>query len=269
MDPSYPRNAVRTKHVFAEGFDAGSREKLVLVIPTLREVRNIRTLLAQVVAALTMLPIEFEVLVVDDDSGDGIEAEVAAIASAEPRVKFLVRTGQRGLAGAVLHGWCHTDATILATMDADMQHPPALLPRLVQAVLEGCDLVIGSRYARGNAPESWHLGRKFISRAAIWATRPLQGMRMSVCDPMSGYFVVRRHCVEGIAFQSCGFKLLLEILVRGRVGKVEEIPFAFGRRAAGRSKAGMCVAMGYGLLLVRLYGARMAAGQRMHEAAGD
>src|SRR3954454_12915144 len=98
-------------------------ESLALIIPTLAEAANLGALLDRVRHALEPLHIPWEVVVVDDDSRDGTEEIVFALASQDPRVRLLVRRQQRGLAGAVLHGWRHTDATILGVMDADGQHP--------------------------------------------------------------------------------------------------------------------------------------------------
>ena len=83
-------------------------------------------------------------IVVDDDSQDGIESLVGNVAQRDERVRLLVRRGVRGLAGAVIHGWANTDADVLGVMDADLQHPPELLPQLWQA-LEGNDVVVASR----------------------------------------------------------------------------------------------------------------------------
>jgi dolichol-phosphate mannosyltransferase len=79
---------------------------------------------------------------------------------------------------------------------------------------------------------------------------------------MSGFFLVRRSCLDQITFQRAGFKLLLEVLVRGRIRSVEEVPFAFGLRYRGASKANFKVAWEYALLLVRLYAARFAFRRR-------
>lgn len=197
--------------------------------------------------------VPYEILVVDDDSRDGTEEAVAAIAQEDERVRLLVRKGERGLSGAILDGWQRSDAAILGVMDADLQHPPELLPELLAAILGGRDLVIGSRYARSGCLGEWSRGRKLISAAAVWATWPLQKSRLMAKDPMSGFFLVRRRCVEEIMFQRRGFKLLLEILVRGRIQSVEEIPFCFGPRYRGASKANLKVAWEYGRLLAKLY----------------
>lgn len=242
-------------------------EKLALVIPTLRECESLQVLLEQVRTALGAISIPYEILIVDDNSCDGTEELVTTIGRDDPRVQLLVRRGERGLSGAILHGWQHTDATVLGVMDADLQHPPELLPQLVAAILSGNDLVIGSRYVRGGGLGEWNPIRKLISAAAVWSTWPLQRPTLRAHDPMSGFFFVRRHCVDEVMFQPTGFKLLLEILVRGRIRSVKEVPFAFGRRCAGCSKAGMKVAWDYFLLLVKLYSTRWRSGARVIEGA--
>jgi dolichol-phosphate mannosyltransferase len=219
----------------------------------MREAGNIRRLLGRVRAALDCCDVAYEVIVVDDDSGDGIEPIVAEIAARDPRVRLVVRHGEHGLAGAVLRGWAETDAPLLGVMDADLQHPPELLPRLWAALEEGADLVVGSRYACGGSLQGWKPARHLVSRLAVWMTEPVQRGGLRARDPMSGFFVVRRACIEGIEFQPSGFKILLEILARAEICSVVEVPFNFGRRHAGQSKAGLRVAVDYLLLLVRLY----------------
>jgi dolichol-phosphate mannosyltransferase len=230
--------------------------KLALTIPTLREAENIHRLLDHVRSVLDPLNIPYEILVVDDDSRDGTEEIVSEISREDPRVRILVRKGQRGLSGAILHGWQNTDAAILGVMDADLQHPPELLPKLIAAMYSGRDLVIGSRYTAGGSMRDWNLVRKLISAAAVWVTWPIQRSGLRAKDPMSGFFLIRRECLEGIPFQRSGFKLLLEVLVRGRLRSVQEIPFAFGQRYRGASKASAKVAVDYARLLARLYASR-------------
>jgi dolichol-phosphate mannosyltransferase len=243
--------------------------KLALVIPALREAENLRSLLSRVRAVLAELEIPHEILVVDDDSRDGTAEIISSIAREDARVRLLVRTGQRGLSGAILHGWKHTNATILGVMDADGQHPPELMPQLLARINDGCDLAIGSRYAKGGSRGSSNPVRVLISAAAIWAAHPLQPRWRRVHDPLSGIFLVRRHCVENILFQPTGFKLLLEILVRGRIRSVEEVPFAFARRRGGRSKVSLKIAWDYLTLLGSLYWTRLRIIRGPEAAAGD
>ena len=234
------------------------QQKLALIIPTLNEADNIRRLLDRLRAVLDPKGINYEILVVDDDSRDRTGEIVSAIAQEDPRVRLLVRKGERGLAGAVLHGWRHTDAEILGVMDADLQHPPELLPELFSAILAGNDLAIGSRYIDGGRLGKWNIVRKFLSAAAVWATWPIQHAGMRAKDPMTGYFLVRRECVDGIHFQPSGFKLLLEILVRGRLHSIKELPLSFGLRSQGASKANFKVGWDYAKLLARLYAERFS-----------
>jgi dolichol-phosphate mannosyltransferase len=231
-------------------------QKLALAIPTLCEAGNLSALLDRVRGALDPLNVDYEILIVDDDSCDGTAEIVSTIAQQDPRIRLLVRKGQRGLSGAILHGWDNTDASIVGVMDADFQHPPELLPELTAAIASGCDLVIGSRYTPGGGLGDWNVFRKLLSAAAVWATWPIQRLGLRAKDPMSGFFFVRRDCLTGIAFQQAGFKLLLEILVRARISSIREVPFAFGQRYRGASKANMRVALDYGRLLARLYRGR-------------
>lgn len=230
-----------------------SAPSLALVIPTLRESRNIRPLLGRVRAALDGYDRSYEVIVVDDASRDGIEEIVAELAQDDPRIRLIVREGERGLAGAVLRGWEETEAHLLAVMDADLQHPPELLPKLWARLDAGADLVVGSRYANGGCMRGWKLLRQLISRAAIWMTLPVQRAGLRARDPMSGFFMVRRSCIDRVQIQKTGFKILLEILARAEIHSVVEVPFKFGRRNAGTSKANLRVAMDYMALLMRLY----------------
>ncbi len=174
------------------------REKLALVIPARREAENLRLLLGPVRAVLSRLEIDFEIVVVDDDSRDGTAGDCLAIAVEDTRVRLLVRTGERGLSGAMVHGWQHTDATILGVMDADGQHPAEAVPELVAAILGGRDLVIGSRYLQPESRRGWHP----CSGAALGCGEswPRARYRPAVRDPLSGFFVVRRQCVEKCFF---------------------------------------------------------------------
>ncbi len=239
--------------------DPSEQQKLALAIPTLSEAANIARLLRDVHSALEPLRICYEIIVVDDDSRDGTAAVVAAIAREDSRVRLLVRKGERGLAGAILDGWRQIGAEVLGVMDADFQHPPDLLPELVAAIRGGSDLAIGSRYAPGGRPGRWNRARRLASALALGMTWPLLNKERRASDPLSGFFLVRRRCLQGVAFQRAGFKLLLEILVRGRVDSIQEVPFTFARRFTGSSKANLKVVWEYARLLGRLYAGRFGS----------
>ena len=230
------------------------RKRLAVVIPTLNEAGNIPALLDRLSAAVAELPLKCEFIVVDDDSADGTPDVVRQCAARDPRVRLFIRKGQKGLAGAVIHGWAQTDAELLGVIDADLQHPPEVLPRLIEPVMNGADIAVASRYAPGNGDSvgEWSKLRLFISRCGTLATALLQKKAAKVNDPLSGFFVVRRECIENLKLQPEGFKILLEILVKGRIRRAVEVPFHFATRHSGKSKADFKVAYHYFTLLGKL-----------------
>jgi len=229
-----------------------STNRFALVVPTLNETGNIDKLLRELTTALSDTQYEYEIIVVDDGSTDGTVEKVLDWTRRDPRLRFLSREGERGLAGAVLYGWSQSRANLLGVIDGDLQHPPELLPKLLQAA-ERADIAIASRYARDHGIKGWNPVRAAASRLSTLAAAPLISKKhLRVTDPMSGFFVIHRRCIEGLTFQTTGFKLLLEILVRGRIRKVEEVAYQFGLRRAGRSKANATVAFHYLHLLGRL-----------------
>ncbi|MBO0910954.1 MAG: polyprenol monophosphomannose synthase [Acidobacteria bacterium] len=232
-----------------------SRPRLGLVIPTLNEAANIPVLLDRLRRAVAHLPVDSEFILVDDDSTDGTAERARHLAAGDPRVRVFVRHGQRGLAGAVIHGWTQTSAGLLGVIDADLQHPPELLPELVQPILDGSDISIASRYvsSNGDGLGDWNKFRVLVSRCStLLAAAPLRSRGLDVKDPLSGYFIVRRECTEALDLQPEGFKILLEILVKGKIRKTTEVPFHFAPRRAGKSKADLKVALDYVTLLGRL-----------------
>src|SRR2546430_2045691 len=120
---------------------------LAIVIPSLREAETIGAVLERTGSALHPLGINYELIVVDDNSQDGTENIVRNISQTDARVRLLVRTEKRGLAGAILYGWQHSDAEVVGVIDADLQHPPEVLSELWRKMEQGYDLVIASRYA--------------------------------------------------------------------------------------------------------------------------
>jgi dolichol-phosphate mannosyltransferase len=231
-----------------------SENRIAVVIPTLNEAGNIDKIIAGLTDALrdTQYENDYEIIIVDDGSTDGTVQQAGDWARQDPRVRVLLRTGQRGLAGAVLYGWCRSRANLLGVIDADLQHPPELLPKLLQAA-EGADIAIASRYAGVHGTRGWNPLRAAISRLCTLVAAPLLSKKdLRVTDPMSGFFLVHRRCIEGLKFQTGGFKLLLEILVRGRIRTAQEVPYHFGLRYWGQSKASATVAFQYVHLLGRL-----------------
>jgi dolichol-phosphate mannosyltransferase len=212
-----------------------SAPALSVIVPTRNERDNIPRLLERLRAALA--GIAYEVIFVDD-STDGTERLLADIAQTDPRVRVHHRPGGSGLASAVLEGFAISRGDRLGVMDADLQHPPDLIPRMVHALdREHADLVIASRYLPGAARPGLTWLRKGISQALRWASWGLLRAARQSTDPMAGCFIVRRAVIDGVRLQPIGFKILLEILARGRYTRVVEVPYVFDHRHAGVTKA--------------------------------
>jgi dolichol-phosphate mannosyltransferase len=184
---------------------------------------------------------ELEVWIVDDDSPDRTWEWASSYARSHPEVHVVRRTSERGLSAAVIEGFRHARGDLLAVMDADLSHDPALLPGLVDAVVAGADVAVGSRRVPGGGADSWPWHRRAASDLATALTRWWLGVRLH--DPMSGYFVLRRTVFEEVRgrLQPRGYKILLEIVCRAGPRRVVELPYVFRDRQQGVSKVSVRV----------------------------
>lgn len=225
-----------------------------LVIPTYNEKENITALIEQLSAVLNpILPGRYELIVVDDDSPD-LTWEIAdSLVPAHPYVKVIRRTGERGLATAVVAGWKAAAGEVLGVIDADLQHPPDVLARLLKAMDEGADLAIASRHVEGGGISKWSFIRRMISRSAqAIGLMLLPGAASRVSDPMSGYFMLKRSLVDGVNLRPLGYKILVEVLGRAKPKSIREVGYVFREREKGGSKATFGVFLQYLQQLWRL-----------------
>ncbi len=204
-----------------------------IIIPTYNEHDNITALVQRLAEALTGY--NYEIVFVDDNSNDGT-AELAESLKDEHPISVIVRKDKRGLASAVVDGLSHTSGGIVAVMDADLQHPPEVVPDLIKAIEEGADIAVASRYIEGGGCQGWSLTRKLISRGAIFLAHLLLPATRQVNDPMSGFFMFKKDVVTNARLNPAGFKILLEILMIGKFRNVTEVPFTFVTREKGESK---------------------------------
>jgi len=211
-----------------------SQLELTVVLPTFNERDNIIELIEGIFESLG--GVEFEIVVVDDGSPDGTALLCDQISVIRPNVRVIRRSNKNGLASAVIDGIIAADAEIVAVMDADMQHPHSTLPRLLGMLNDGYDIAIGSRYVEGGSVEGWTFWRRSVSKGAIRIAHALLPKTREVKDPMSGFFVLRKSALDGINFDLLGFKILLELLVKGGCGRIAEVPYAFTSRHNGDSK---------------------------------
>jgi len=198
-----------------------------VVVPTYNESANLPQLVERICAALP----DTEIVVVDDASRDGT-ADVARKLADKYPVRIVERFDERGLSTAVLRGMEEARTDVCVVMDADLSHPPEAIPKLVQAVRDGADVAVGSRYVPGGDIDAWPLFRRLASRAGTLLARPLTPVR----DPMAGFFCLRKSLFAGIPLKPRGFKILLEILARTGTKNTAEVPIHFEDRAAGASK---------------------------------
>ena len=159
------------------------------------------------------------------------------------------------MGSAVVEGFRLARGELLAVMDADLQHPPEVLMSMVRAAEAGAEVVIPSRFVRGGSDGGLNGFRKLVSWTARGLARLLLRRVRPVTDPTSGFFLVRRSVVEGVDLQPVGWKILIEVLVKGRYNRVVEIPYAFAARSAGESKTGLREQGEYLLHLLRLVAA--------------
>lgn len=204
--------------------------KVSIIVPTYNERENLEILMKRIASSLRDK--EYEVIVVDDNSPDGTWKLAQELAQFYP-IKLIKREERRGLASAVVDGFSHAAGHCFVVMDADLQHPPEVIPRLIEAIENGADLAIASRYVEGGGVKGWPFFRRLVSRGATFLARLFL---TNIKDPMSGFFALRREVIEGADLRPEGYKILLEIVVKGKYSRVVEIPYVFEPRKLGQSK---------------------------------
>lgn len=222
--------------------------KVSLVIPTYNERDGLRQMVTDLSAVLERTGQDYELVIVDDNSPDGTGALADELAR-EFKLLVVHRQGKLGLSSAVIDGWARATGDLLAVMDADGSHDPNILPQMVRAIASGgADVAVGSRYVPGGGMGDWPLYRQIISRVACFMGQLVCPVR----DLTSGYLVFRREVIEGVTLDPIGFKIGLEVLVRGRYRTFTEIPYVFTDRKAGQSKLSFKVIRQYLVQLGRL-----------------
>jgi dolichol-phosphate mannosyltransferase len=220
-----------------------------IIVPTFREAEALPELIDRVAQVRAEHESIRELVIVDDDSRDGTEELLAK--RPEPWLKLIVRKRDRGLSQAVLAGLREAQGDILVVMDADLSHPPEVIASMQQAIADGADFVVGSRYVPGaSTADDWGLFRFLNSRIATLLARPLT----RISDPMSGFFAMPRAVFERAHEPSpLGYKIGLELLVRCNCRNVKEIPIHFANRTRGESKLTAKQQLLYVRHLARLY----------------
>lgn len=212
--------------------ETSQRPTVSVVVPTFREVENILHLAKRLGAVRSSSGLDLELLLMDDDSCDGTVELVESLQV--DWVRLFVRKTDRGLSQAVLDGLWRSKADVLIVMDADLSHPPEKIPDMIQALDRGADMVVGSRFVEGGSTDDdWGFFRWINSLVATLLARPLSSLK----DPMSGFIAMRRVTfASGRDFNPMGYKIGLELLIKCRCKRVEEVPIHFSHRRFGKSK---------------------------------
>jgi len=226
---------------------------LSLIIPTYCERDNMEPLITRLETVRTALGEPLEVLIVDSGSPDGTVEAATSRLSRHGLGRVVSLSARSGLAEAVMAGVRQAAGDLIGVMDADLSHPPELLPTLMKSVRSGYEVAVASRYVPGGGVIGWSWMRRLLSRLGNQLARPLA----RVSDATSGYFVCRADLVNTLRLRPEGFKILLDILVAGCVHDVEEIPYTFVNRVRGTSKLSRDILGLYLRQLARLYGYRL------------
>ncbi|MGI9613087.1 MAG: glycosyltransferase [Acidimicrobiales bacterium] len=237
-----------------------------VIVPTYNEAGNLPTLLDRLQAVLA--GVAYEIVVVDDDSPDNTWRIATDRSRKDATIRVIRRMGRRGLSSAVLEGMDAASGSIMAVLDADLQHDEAILPKLVEAVRSGrADVAIGSREAPGGSYGEFGPVRRALSFVGSKVASAALGVGVS--DPMSGYFALsaeRYHDVRP-AVNPRGFKILLDLLATGQRPDVVEIGYGFRSRRSGETKLSGGVVGAFGLSIAELTLRRLKTRVSGHDSA--
>ena len=224
--------------------------ELTIVVPTYNERKNLVPFMTNLAAALA--GIDYEAIVVDDDSMDSTAAAARSLAQHDGRIRVIQRIGRRGLASAAVEGMLAASSPFLLVMDADLQHDERIIPAMLEKIkTEGLDVVVATRNAEGGSMGEFAAERVGLSKAGRFLSSMV--CRVQISDPMSGFFVVRSEYFHRVVHNlSCiGFKILVDLLASSREPvRVGEVGFRFRNRIHGESKLDILVGMEYLQLLL-------------------
>lgn len=229
-----------------------------MIMPTYNERDRLGELVQALFEAAASASLDLELVIVDDNSPDGTGTLADELAK-RYRMQVVHRSGKLGLGTAVVAGFNVAAADIVGVMDADFSHPPSLVPRMM-AVFRAtdADVLVASRYVPGGSTPDWPFKRRVLSRVGCLLARGLSPIR----DAASGFFLIRRDIARDVVIQAGGFKICLELIVRGAPGRLVELPYRFDDRELGESKMSLREAAGYLVQLKDLYRLKLSTRRR-------
>jgi dolichol-phosphate mannosyltransferase len=230
--------------------------QISIIVPTYNESLNIVDMLKSITKSVPA-GIFTETIVVDDNSPDGTGKIVDDYISnfkkfTENSVSVIHRKTKNGLSSAILNGIQHAKADLIVVMDSDFSHPPQIIPKMIDTFKKyQCDLVVASRYMSGGNIQGWTTKRKVMSKVATLIAK--KGLGVKTKDPMSGFFAFKKNIITELNFDALGYKILLEILVKTKGIKIQEIPYTFKNRESGSSKLDSSTIIDYFKSVWKLY----------------
>lgn len=214
--------------------------KKLIIIATYNEKDNIEKMLMDVFASVP----DVNILVIDDNSPDKTHETVEKIITERypDQLHLMKRSGKLGLGTAYIAGFnwgLERDYDVIGHMDADFSHNPKYLPSMFEALANGYDLVLGSRYVKGGGVVNWGLKRKIISRGGSLYAKIILGLPFN--DLTGGFKCFKRKVLETIGInelKSTGYSFQIETTYKTYLNgfKIKEIPIIFEDRVLGQSK---------------------------------
>ncbi len=224
-------------------YKESSNIDLSIIVPTYNEVQNVKALIIKINVSLRAEKLNYEIIFVDDNSPDGTGKLLDEIAKDKTCNLFVLhRINKRGLSSAVLDGINLSRGKLICVMDSDLSHPPERIKDMFNLINKDVyDFVFGSRFVKGGKTKGFSKFRLLISRI----TASLAKRFTNIKDPLAGFFMIKRECIEGISYDPLGFKIGLEFIVKANYKKIGEIPILFVSRQKGKSKASFKVFLKY------------------------
>ncbi len=223
-----------------------------IIIPSFNEGKNVVTLATRIQSVLQPMTLTYDIWFIDD-STDNTPTLLAELAAAHNNIHFIHRTTTRGLGSAVVTGFQQSTGEYVIVMDADLQHPPELLPQMITHLQQDADLVIPSRFMAGGSDGGLNIFRKLVSWVARCIGRIFIKKFRTLSDCTGGYFGLRRSVIEGVNLDPLSWKILMEIIVKGKAKRIDEVPYHFVARDAGQSKMNLREQWNYLRHVVQLY----------------
>jgi dolichol-phosphate mannosyltransferase len=253
-----------------------------IIIPTLNESQNILDLIDSIKNNITASTC-YELIIVDDNSPDGTTNKILDSYNEHNGftiynihefndiliyknfliypshnnfnffIKIIIRKEKTGLISAIQDGINSSISDFIIVMDADLSHSPSYLNSLIKEIKNSkSDIVIASRYLKNGKILGWPKKRVFYSKAATFISKSIFKLN-NITDPMSGFFIIKRDILKNIKFNTSGYKILLEILVKSKNIKSTEIPYTFINRKNGSSKLSSKVVVDFFKAIIILY----------------